>query len=178
MHNRASDVEIFKRLSIIQSDIIQLKSSNILQTIPDIPELESPSQRRNGREAIGLDGPDNVLENTISSVENFVDDSVSTVYARSTTCSEASWSRSGDAFDAEFLEIGKGCRVRSNDSRIEAPPSRIEADSLENNLTAIRRRKEPTSDLAETTKVESSPTRSTEPYIERQAGMLHCRETL
>jgi hypothetical protein len=63
---------------------------NILQTCPEIAESDSLTQRRNSRESSGLHGLDNVLENTISSVENFVDDSVSTVYARSTSGSEAS----------------------------------------------------------------------------------------
>lgn len=96
MHNRAADAEILRQLSKMKSEIYQLKNAGESLNITEASTSEPSSQPHQSfrlKEPCSLD---RALERTMHSVENFVDDSVSTVYARSTSGSEISQSCSGD----------------------------------------------------------------------------------
>jgi hypothetical protein len=96
MHNRAADAEILRQLSKMKSEIHQLKNAGESLNITEASTSEHSSQPHQSfrrKEPCSLD---RALGSTMPSVENFVDDSVSTVYARSTSGSEISQSCSGD----------------------------------------------------------------------------------
>lgn len=90
MYNRAGDAEILRQLSIIKSDINQLKDETRLSAISEDPNTGSPLRVQNGLPLNGVHCSDRVLGNTMYSVEDFVDDSVSTVYDRSASSAEVS----------------------------------------------------------------------------------------
>ena len=97
MHNRAADAEILRQLSTMRSEIHQLKNGARLSSTRDKFNSERTSHHQGDCQLEEPSSRDSVLESTIDSVENFVYDPVSTVYDRSASGSEASWSWNGDA---------------------------------------------------------------------------------
>ena len=94
MRNRAADANILTQLSKMKSGIHLLKIAGEFVNIPEASTSEQSSQPRQRHELEESNSLDMALDCTIHSIEDFVDDSVSTVYARSTSGSEASQSRS------------------------------------------------------------------------------------
>jgi len=94
MHNRAADAKILRQLSKMKSEIHLLKIAGESVNIPEASTSEQSSHPRQRHRLKEPNSLDMALDSTIHSIEDFVDDSVSTVYARSTSGSEASQSRS------------------------------------------------------------------------------------
>jgi len=94
INNRAADNEFLRELSTIRSEIHQLKdTSRSRKAVPALGTKQSLQRNTSAR----LDkrrGLEPILEKTIVSVEDFVEYSASTVYARSASGFEASWGRS------------------------------------------------------------------------------------
>jgi hypothetical protein len=97
MHNRAADAEILRQLSKMKLEIHQLRNAGEFLNVPEASTSEQSLQPRQRCRLKGTGNLDGAMDNTIYSVEDFVEDSLSTVYARTISGSEASQSGSGDS---------------------------------------------------------------------------------